>query len=219
MPVIPLAADGPQPTVVKKEDQFKRDGSALLILNFDENQLRGDQPNASYDLRVGRAYRDHRELGERRTLAKDGTIVLLPRGTVLIETEEEVWLPNSMFGYIVPKVGLLQDGVSNTFSKVDPGYHAILVVTVFNLGQKKITLRQGQPFCALVIHDVAPGVKPYTGSGKRIEGRLASGVFPRLLDRIESRPGLWFFLTWLVALGSLLAGPLKHLWMYYYPHH
>ena len=51
-----------------------------------------------------------------------------------------------MFGYIVPKVSLLQDGVSNTLSKVDPGYHAPLVVTVFNLGQKEIELHQGDPF-------------------------------------------------------------------------
>ena len=218
MSVIPLVVEGPNLTVVAREDQFKRDGNALLILNLDATQLKGDRTNASYDLRIGRAYRDHRELGERRTLAENAEITLLPGGAILVETEEEVWLPNSMFGYIVPKVSLLQDGVSNTLSKVDPGYHAPLVVTVFNLGQKKVILRQGQPFCALVVHDVGPGVKPYTGSGKKIGGRTAAGVFPRLLDRIEVRPGLLVFLTGLVGLGVVLLELLVHMWIYNHPH-
>jgi dCTP deaminase len=218
MSIVPLVVDGPQPTVVQKEDQFKREGNALLILNFDQKQLQGDLPNASYDLRIGRAYRDHRERGERRSLAEKGKISLLPGGAILIETEEEVWLPHSMFGYIVPKVGLLQDGVSNTLSKVDPGYHAPLVVTVFNLGQKEVELHQGDPFCALVVHSVGRGVKPYTGPGKRIEGRAAAGVLPRLLDRIESRPGLWFFLTFVVALGDWLVALIRQVWIHYHPH-
>jgi deoxycytidine triphosphate deaminase len=45
-------------------------------------------------------------MGERRTLTENGEITLLPRGAILIETEEEVWLPHSMFGYLVPKVSL-----------------------------------------------------------------------------------------------------------------
>jgi dCTP deaminase len=135
MSVIPLLLDGPNPTVVEREDQFRCDGNAMLILNIDKCQLQGNQCNASYDLRIGRAYKDHREQ-ERWTLPKDGKITLLPGGAILIETEEEVWLPHGMFGYIVPKVSLLQDGASNTLSKVDPGYHDHLVVTVFNLGKK-----------------------------------------------------------------------------------
>ena len=137
----------------------------------------------------------------------------------MIETEEEVWLPHSMFGYIVPKVRLLQDGVSNTLSKVDPGYHAPLVVTVFNLGQKEVELHQGQSFCALVVHDVRPGVRPYTGPGKKIEGRATEGMFPGFLDRIESRPGLAVFLTALVGLGVVLTELFVHMWMYNHPHH
>jgi deoxycytidine triphosphate deaminase len=212
MSVIPLVLEGPNRTVVESEDEFKRDGDALLILNFDKSQLKQDQPNASYDLRIGRAYRDHREQGERRTLKEQGKIKLLPRGAVLIETEEEIWLPQTKFGYIVPKVKLLQDGVSNTLSKVDPGYHAHLVVTVFNLGQREIELVQGQPFCALVVHNVGTGIKPYVGPGKSIEGRFIEKMFPRLLDRIEARPGLWFFLTCLATIISALAA----LWSAYH---
>jgi len=203
MSIIPLVIEGPNPTVVSEEAKFRYDGSAMLILNLDTGQLQGKQCNASYDLRIGRAYKDHREQ-ERWTLGEGRPITLLPGGAILIETEEEVWLPHGMFGYIVPRVSLLQGGVSNTLSKVDPGYHDHLVVTVFNLGKKEIPLKQGQPFCALVVHDVAPGVKPFTGSGKKIEGRAGTGRFLRLWDRIEARPALLSLLALAIVVVELL---------------
>jgi deoxycytidine triphosphate deaminase len=219
MSVIPFVMDGPSPSVVAREDQFTYEGSSMLILNLDESQLIGNKPNASYDLRIGRAYKDHRD-SERWTLPEGGKLSLLPGGAILIETEEEVWLPHGMLGYIVPKVGLLQDGVSNTLSKIDPGYHDHLVVTVFNLGKKKIPLRQGQPFCALVVHSVGDGVKAFTGSGKTIEGRSGTGVFPRLWrlwDRIESRPGLVVIVSGLLTLALVIGELLNHIWMYNHP--
>jgi len=218
MAVIPFVMDGPNPTVVAREDQFRYEGSSMLILNLDEKQLQGNKPNASYDLRIGRAYKDHRD-PERWTLPVGKSLSLLPGGAVLIETEEEVWLPHGMFGYIVPKVGLLQDGVSNTLSKVDPGYHGHLVVTVFNLGKKKIPLKQGEPFCALVAHDVGDGVNRRTGSGKTIEGPAGIGRFWRLWDRIGARPGLVILLSGLLSLAVTILGLLGSVWMYKHPPH
>lgn len=210
MAVIPLVVGGLNATVVTSEAEFRIDGAAMLILNFDRSQLNGRECNASYDLRIGRAYKDHREQ-ERWTLPEGKEITLLPGGAIMIETEEEIWLPRRMFGYIVPKVRLLQDGVSNTLSKVDPGYHDHLVVTVFNLGKKVIPLKQGQPFCALVVHDVAPDVRPYSGSGKRIEGRTAVGLFPRIWDRIEARPALVSVASAALALLLVLGELFIHL--------
>jgi|SRR5581483_11915633 len=217
MSVIPFVTQGPNPTVVCKEDQFTPRGSAMLILNFDETQFENDNPNASYDLRIGRAYKDHRDQ-EQWTLPTGGEIPLLPGGAILIETEEEVWLPRGRFGYIVPRVTLLQDGVSNTLSKVDPGYHDHLVVTVFNLGKKVVKLKQGQRFCALVVHDVADGIKPFTGPGKKIKGRTGVGFFPRLWDRIEARPGVLAFVSAVLSLLLVVGELLVHTWMYSHPH-
>jgi dCTP deaminase len=210
MPVIPLVIGGSHPTVVEREDQFNYNSGAMLILNLDKDQLQGNQSNASYDLRIGRAYKDHREQ-ERWSLAKGGEITLLPGGAILIETEEEIWLPHGMFGFIVPKVGLLQDGVSNTLSKVDPGYHGHLVVTVFNLGKKEIPLKQGSPFCALVVHDVGSGIKPFTGSGKTIEGRTGVGLFLRWWDRIEARPAVLGLISLVLSLALVIGELLIHL--------
>jgi deoxycytidine triphosphate deaminase len=106
MSVIPLALGQ---TVVTTKEEFDqsggRNGSALLIQNFDEDQLGAASPNLSYDLRIGAVYKDHRD-GGRRDLPDDGSkdsfITLLPGGAVVIETEEDLHVPRGMFGYIVP---------------------------------------------------------------------------------------------------------------------
>src|SRR5690242_5213260 len=132
MAVIPLIRDE---TVVSARDLFHRDREQVLILNLDESQLRPetkDESNVTYDLRVGDEYRDHRDTGKTDT-GEHGRIVLFPSSAVIIQTLEHVHVPKFRFGYIVPKVSLLQQGISNTSSKVDPGYEGPLLVTVFNL--------------------------------------------------------------------------------------
>jgi dCTP deaminase len=140
MSVIPLIR---QNTIVETEAAFHQaggdDGGAMWIQNLDPLQLLAAASNVSYDLRVGGEYKDHREVGK-KNLPTGSEISLLPGAAVIIETEEKVRLPRSMFGYIVPKVLLLQKGLSNTISKVDPGYDGHLLVTVFNLGKEIVPL-------------------------------------------------------------------------------
>jgi hypothetical protein len=100
MSVIPLALGQ---TVVTTKEHFDhsggRHGTALLIQNFDEDQLVAGSPNLSYDLRIGAVYNDHRD-GGRRDVADEGSIVLLPGSAIIIETEEDVHMPCGMFARI-----------------------------------------------------------------------------------------------------------------------
>lgn len=153
-------------TVVTTQEDFNVDGNAILIQNLDVEQVYDpqnsnesgyDSGNASYDLRVGGKYRDHRDSGSTDLVEKD-SIRLPPGAAVIIETEERLYFPRSRFGHIVPKVGLLQRGISNTSSKVDPGYNGKLLITVFNLGKKEVHLEKGQKFCTLYAIDVLTNV-------------------------------------------------------------
>lgn len=161
-------------------------GSRILVSNFDENQLKGDETNACYDLRVGSRYRDHRksdvfDVGEQFTL--------LAGTAVIVETEEEFHFPQSRFGYVVPKVGMLQDGVSNTMSKVDPGYHGPLLITIFNLGKKDVPIKRRQSICALVVHDVKDGIVPYDKPPKYLPGRrVRAKLLRKLVDELDAHP-------------------------------
>jgi dCTP deaminase len=133
-----------------------RGGNGLLIRDFDHTQLSGQASNLSYDLRIGSEYKDHRD-GWIEVMPHDGHITLLPGGAVIIETEESLHVPGGMFGYIVPRVKWLQQGISNTVSKVDAGYNGHLLVTLFNLGRNTVEFPRGERFCSLVVHSVSMG--------------------------------------------------------------
>lgn len=189
MSVIPLVVGQ---TVATTEAQFDkasgRQGRALLIRNFDNTQLSAEAPNLSYELRVGPEYKDHRD-GSKWPVTTDEPIVLLPGAAVIIETAESLHMPKGMFGYIVPKVRWLQEGVSNTLSKVDAGYNGSLLVTLFNLGKKKIELPLHEPFCALVVHDVGPGVQLYEKGAKRLVGPdRRRKLWQRIRNWLEANP-------------------------------
>jgi deoxycytidine triphosphate deaminase len=151
MTVIPFLIDCANRTIVETREEFESsgglEGDVILIKNLDRSQVETDKviekqsSNASYDLRVGGEYRDHREMGK-TDLLDDGILYLPPGAAVIIETYEEVQFPRSRFGHIVPKVKLLMEGISNTSSKVDPGFDGRLLITVFNLGTKKIVTSQ-----------------------------------------------------------------------------
>ena len=174
MSVVPLTlADGG--TVVRTREEFEAQGgpggTAVLIQGLDTNQLSGRTSNASYDLRIGAQYREHRSTCL-VTLPGDGSFRLHAREAVIIETEEYIRLPRNMFALVVPKVGLLQMGLSNTMSKVDPGYEGRLLVTLFNLGRKTVPLDRGMAFCSLCVLRVEDGATLYGKPGKRIEAQV-----------------------------------------------
>lgn len=202
MSVIPLVVGGETPTVVRDPDEFDRKGDAILISHMDDDQLgeASDTSNVSYDLRVGCEYKDHRDLGK-FDLGDKEHIKLHPGVAVIIETEELVRLPRSRFACILPKVSLLQKGLSNTISKVDPGYNGHLLVTVFNLGKKTATLNRRERYCSLCVFDVRGQAQVYRKEGKRIEGRAKRRFWRSTRDVMEKNSA---FFTALLILVNLI---------------
>lgn len=207
MSVIPLVTTGEKATIVTTPEAFEAagasEGHAALIREFDEKQPFKDASNVSYDLRVGREYRDHRNEGAQK-LAKNGGITLFPGGAVIIETQETIRLPRSMFGYVVPRVFWLQKGISNTMSKVDPGYDGHLLVTLFNLGKSTGRIKAGDRFCTLVLHQVAEGARLYNKPAKRIEGDASAHMWQRVRDRLEANTAVIIVIVILLQLLVLL---------------
>jgi dCTP deaminase len=173
MSVIPLTIEGIARTVVQQQEDFDLEGDALLIVDMDVAQLNEQRAsNVSYDLRIGRKDRDHREQ-DPKEIPEGGIMTLYPGSALIIQTEEYVHLPRRLFGIIAPKVKLLENGLSTTFSKVDPGYNGHLLITLFNLGQTVRELRQGSCFCALTLFRVAAGARLYGKGPQQITARLA----------------------------------------------
>lgn len=216
MSVIPLVKIGDHPTVVSSKDEFTRlggfDGTALLISNLDDMQLRPDdkESHLTYDLRVGQEYKDHRDR-QKQGLPDGGEITLLPGVAVILSTEESVCLPRSMFAYIIPRVSVLQKGISNIVSKVDPGYDGPLVITIFNLGKKTVTLRRRDRFCCLVVHQVLKGAALYDKPAQLISGEPKKRGIHRLLDWIQANAGLMSILAGFLAVRAQIVDLLRGL--------
>lgn len=190
MGIIPFILNDSGKTIVKSRQEFDSlgglNGKVILIQELDIDQIRNTQSsNASYDLRVGSEYQDHRDTGS-TNLPDNGKITLQPGAAVIIETMESVQFPKSRFGHIVPKVSLLQHGLSNTSSKIDPGYSGRLLITVFNLGKRTTYLKKGQTFCTLYVIDVDEGIIAYEKQGKRLRGDSREGFFRITKDFIET---------------------------------
>lgn len=182
MSVIPLILDE---TVVDDQNDFNPEGRAVLIQNIQVQQLgAGETSNVSYDLRVGAQCRNLRDRDPKQ-LGFEGTIILKPRSAVIIQTEENVHLPRGIFGIIAPKVSLLQQGLSTTFSKVDPGYNGHLLITLFNLGPIARTLNKGDGFCAFTALTVEEGARLYNQEGKQLEARNDISRWERLRESLD----------------------------------
>jgi len=200
-------------SVVKTSAQFQLDGHGILIKPCDDDQLKpqpGDA-NTSYDLRVGGVYRDHRKGASGRNLTAGQTIKLRPGTAVIIQTEEWVEFPTTMMGQILPKVSLLEKGIANTPTKIDPGYKGYLVVTAFNHGRNVVELEPQQKFCSLYVLSVAQGVVPYDKPGKFLVGQPNRNWRQDFVDRARAiGPYVGFFggipaaLWFLLQLGSYL---------------
>lgn len=191
MAVVALTTRGDNPSVVATDADFLRsEGRAILIKGLDTDQLPPPQGdcNASYDLRVGRRFRDYRDK-EPRTLQDDDDIKIPPQTACIIRTEEEVQFSPSFFGIILPKVGLLHRGIANTPTKIDPGYKGHLLVTTFNHGKHTVSLRPGEKFCAMFVMQTKGAIIPYDKQGKDFEvepSRRWRKVIRGFLERNQS---------------------------------
>jgi dCTP deaminase len=191
MSVVALTAEGDSLSVLTERQSFDPNGKAILIVGADQSQLslQSADCNISYDLRVGELYRDHR-YKDNRTIGDHESIAIQSGMAVIIQTLEEVVFPKWRFGQIVPKVSLLQEGLANTPTKIDPGYSGKLLITVFNHGKLLVELGIGKRFCSMFVLTVEGAIRPYNKPGKHLTGRVRRDIFRKLMDKLEARPTL-----------------------------
>lgn len=161
-------------TICTDQSEYAPTKNLVLIQDMETKQL-DEEPggkhssNISYDLRVGDVYYSHLTRERVDITETKNEIEIKPSSSVIIQTEESVSFPACRFGQILPKVKLLQEGLSNTTSKIDPGYNGHLVVSVFNLSKSSVFLKKGDPFCALILNDIKlDGVKSYNKPQKSV---------------------------------------------------
>ena len=77
---------------------------------------------------------------------------------VFIVTEEVLAVPSNMMVQLSPKRGLMQSGVLTLGGGiVDPGYHGVLWIGLYNLSSTSVPLRRGKKIIAGVFQRLADG--------------------------------------------------------------
>lgn len=208
MPVIPWVFKGQNITITAEYEDFEISGKVVWIENFDRHQFTEEgATNVSYDLRVGQHYRMYRKTRTQVLESHDDSFELATGKAAIIETEETIFLPKSVFGLIIPRETLLQDGISIPPTKIDPGYPyrkglskrtGHLHITVFNHSARPYIFKRRERFCALCLFNVDDGIIPY-GKGEK---ELCGG--PELPSRCR-RLGRWLKLNWWKVLTPIIA--------------
>lgn len=145
-------------------------GSAIGIEPFDESRL---QP-ASIDLTLANEWLTYPEGSEaidmgyvkdiqiEKTVAE--TYLLRPHELVLCSTVEYVEIPHDLQGSIHGKSSLGRLGllVHITAGFIDPGFKGKITLEMYNLNNRSIFLRAGNPICQLSLTELScPAKKPY----------------------------------------------------------
>ena len=188
MTIIPFHRSNGYSSYCLSKSDFTFSGEMVLIQNIDEKQFLDDSNdgNATYNLRAGSEYRDYLDKSI-TTIGDNEYIHISPGETVVIKTLEFVQFPTSRYGLILPRVTLLQRGLSTVASKVDPGYQGNLAITLFNHSRNAEVLKYGDQFCSLTLFDVGQSIRPYDKVAKSLQGggknwrRKAKDVYNRHL--------------------------------------
>ena len=147
-------------TMSDKDIKDALNNKELEIKNFSEDSL---QP-ASYDFRVGREGISS-NIDKIINIEEDGFIIIEIGEFAVITTLEIFKLSNQIVGIIGMKSGLARKGLILLAGiHIDPGFHGILVLGLFNSGPNKIVLSYGQKIGTVEFSKlITPALKPYSG--------------------------------------------------------
>ena len=115
----------------------------------------------SVDLTVGDLYQ---KSGDIDWINIKDDITIHPGSCILLQTKEELNMPNNVFGLLSTKGRLGAKGVVVANTKLDPLFAGKLNIPVFNVGNKKVTLKKGSKYCSISFW---PTEHPVKGLGTR----------------------------------------------------
>ena len=139
-----------------------------LIDPFSPEGLEG----ASYDMRMGAEYSKG---GPRRVLANANlSLTIEPGEFALLTTLETLLLPLDMIGHNGIMSPWAKAGLVSLFSpQIDPGFHGVLVVPVYNAGDRQIVISKEQKIFTV---EFVKTSKPALYGWSERHGRVQRGI-------------------------------------------
>jgi deoxycytidine triphosphate deaminase len=155
-------------TTLSDADIRRELGNNILIYPFNENNLKG----ASYNLTASKlAWRI--EDGKTAYNEPENKIIIPPGSTVLIETNETIWVAKNISGTYHSKVYWVSKGMGHIGTTLDPDYIGASLIAVHNHSKTPIHLtpeKETETFVSLMFHYVkTKSTKPHLNKPGRPE--------------------------------------------------
>lgn len=125
-------------------------GENILIYPFNESNLKG----ASYNLTASKlAWRV--QDGKSAYDSSIEKIIIPPTSTVLIQTNEAIWVSKRITGTYHSKVFWVSQGMGHIGTTLDPDYQGVSLIAVHNHSEKSIEMKpEEDTFVSLMFHYV-----------------------------------------------------------------
>jgi deoxycytidine triphosphate deaminase len=125
----------------------------ILVFPFVKENIKG----ASYNFTVGQfAYRvpsDPKGQYESVYDSVNQRIELPPKSTVLVATNESIWVSNKIAGTYHSKVKLVSKGIGHIGTTLDPDFLGVALIALHNLSDSKVFLEPGKDtFVSITFH-------------------------------------------------------------------
>lgn len=134
----------------EKFQQSKSSSDSYIYISPDSYKL--DDGPASVDFMVGDTW--FLQNSNQQYMITDSGIALTPHQSILIETKEEIALPDNAFGLVTGKGLRIFRGTFISTGKIDPGFIGKLKIGIYNGSDKEIQLKKGVPLCTCVFFEM-----------------------------------------------------------------
>lgn len=120
-------------------------GRNILVYPLERFVLKG----ASIDLTASKyAW----SINDGKTLIKGNKIIIPPKQTAVIFTNETIYVSEKICGTYHPKVSLVSQGLSHIATTLDPLFIGISSITLTNLSDKEIKIPIGAAFVSIILY-------------------------------------------------------------------
>ena len=108
-------------------------------------------------------------------LRSSSEVVIKPKQYELAATLETVELGLKVMASLHIRSSLAREGVIGSFAVVDPGFRGQLTLNLHNVGEREITIREGEPIVQMVFHKLGSiARKGYSGLYQDSSGIVSS---------------------------------------------
>ena len=108
-------------------------------------------------------------------LRSSSEVVIKPKQYELTATLERVGLGLKVMASLHIRSSLAREGIIGSFAVVDPGFRGQLTLNLHNVGEKEITIEEGEPMVQIVFHKLGSMTrKGYSGLYQNSKGIVPS---------------------------------------------